>query len=48
MNATKLIILASVVGILIAIGTLLGRWARAQSQAAEARYSQAMTVLAGK
>lgn len=35
MNATKLIILASVVGILIAIGTLLGRWARARARLPE-------------
>lgn len=45
MNATKIIIVASIVAILIAIGTLLGRWADAEGRAAEARYSQVMTVL---
>lgn len=48
MNAMKIIIVASIVATLIAIETLLGRWADAESRAAEARYSQAMSVLGGK
>jgi len=45
MTATKAIIIASIVGILIAVGVMAGRWAEEQSRATEARWNDAARVL---
>jgi len=45
MTATKAIIVASIVGILIAVGVMAGRWAEEQSRATEARWNDAARVL---
>mgnify|MGYP001033595576 CR=1 FL=1 len=45
---TKLVIIAAVLGIIIAAGTMLGRWASEESARTEAWYAEAMSVLVNR
>jgi hypothetical protein len=45
MTATKAIIVTAIIGILVATGIMVGRWAAEQSRATEARWNEAARVL---
>lgn len=45
MNATKIIIVGTVLATIIGLGVALGRWANEQSQLAEKHFADAVKVL---